>query len=297
MERNEEAILRKEIIYMFDFLFKSKKITTGGVFVVFDIGGTKMRVAVALGDMLTEVRVEYTPQDPVEGLSKLRSLIEDVAAGQKIAGVVGCIAGWVDENGEVSGTRNLPQWIGSKVISQLSEALGVSVSVFNDCELIGLGEYKKVSGAKRLAYITVSTGVGGALIVDGKMASSDPFLEVGRIPSGDSDLEGMISGSAIQKRFGVDPRNLSSIDERNNLADLLAQGLVSVVGAWLPDTIVLGGSMMVGAENTIPTERVQMKLAELLSHSAQMPKIQKATLGDLGGLYGALAYLKQIQKE
>ena len=280
---------------MFDLLFNRKKAAAGKVSVVFDVGGTNMRVAVARDGKLENVHIEQTLKDPKEGIAQLVRLIRVVAGEDNIKAVVGCVAGMVSSEGVISDARNLPGWDGTNIVSVIKNAFGTPVFVFNDGELVGLGEATKGAGvgSSILAYVTVSTGVGGARIVNGQIDHKASTFSIGRVPAGDSDLEGMISGTAIKKRFGIEAKELVSIEERTKLAELLAGGLFEVSKQWHPDTIVLGGAMITG-QNPIPFDVVEIKFKELvLGTFLKAPAIKKAALGDLGGLYGGLAYLEQ----
>ncbi len=261
------------------------------MYIVADIGGTNMRVAGVTGDSFGEVRKVPTPHDPVEGIATFVTLARECAGGENITGIAGCIAAdKITDTGEVSGARNLRAWEGRNIMRELSEVLGISVRLVNDAALAGLGE--ATAGAARgvasSIYVTVSTGVGGGWIVDGKIAASGG---VSTIQVKGANLEDLVSGTAVTKKFGIHPKDLDSLAERNILADLLAEGLRVVVEKWPSERIVLGGSMIVGV-NPIPIVRVQESLNKLLPKA---PVIKMAELGDNGGLWGGLALLKQVE--
>ena len=257
--------------------------------IVADIGGTNLRVAAVSGDSLGEIKKVPTPKTPVEGIAAFVALARGCAQGQEITAVTGCVAGRVSDEGVISGARNLSAWEGMNIAKELSEALSAPVHIVNDAALAGVGEAYAGAGktSKRFAYVTVSTGVGGGLIVSGKVAAAGG---VGRIQIRGANLEDLISGTAVTKKFGIHPKDLDSLEERNKLADTLAEGLRILVEQWKPETIVLGGSMIVGV-NPIPISRVQGSLNKLLPNA---PVIKMAELGDNGGLWGALALLKKV---
>ena len=273
--------------------FAKRKTIESPVSVVFDVGGTKMRVATVVGGKLHTVEIGETPKDSRKGMEKLIHMLLRAAQPGAVS-AAGCIAGRVEDSGEISGARNLRLWEGVNIVEVLNSTLQMPVTVFNDGELVGLAESRLGSGVgfSSVAYITVSTGVGGALIKDGLIDFAASDIAVGRIPVGGSDLEGEVSGTAVTKKFNIKPKDLASREERDKLADMLAQGLTEVNRMWRPDVFVLGGSMIVGEKNTIPLLRVEKTIRENLPGSDTMPEIKKALLGDLGGLYGALEYLK-----
>lgn len=257
--------------------------------IVCDIGGTNMRVAAVVDGALGAIQKVPTPKDPLEGIARFVALVRECAGTDVVESVCGCIAGTVDDAGVLSDARNLGLWEGTPIVQEFSKALGAPVDLVNDAALAGFGEAYAGAGkgARRLAYITVSTGVGGGLIVDGEIAASGG---IGDIDIGGAHLESLVSGTAVRQRFGIEPKDLDSLEIRNALADTLAEGLRIVVRQWSPDTIVLGGSMIVGM-NPIPLERVQASLRALLAD--QMPVVKMAELGDNGGLWGGLARLRR----
>lgn len=264
---------------------------TSAKHVVFDIGGTNMRVAAASDDELGEIKKIPTPKNPEDGISQLARLARELGGSFSAAG--GDIAGRVSKEGILSDARNLRAWEGVNIVEEVSKALGAPVRVYNDAIVVGLGEAKVGAGKgfSRVTYITVSTGVGGALIKEDRPADSpllgDLNLRVG-------DLEAQISGTAIQKKFGIHPKDLDSLEERSKLADILARGLSEISEAWKPDVFVLGGSMIVG-KNPIPLERVQESLNKMLTMYPKPPALVMAQLGDNGGLEGGRVLAQSLE--
>lgn len=260
--------------------------------IVFDIGGTKLRVATAEGRALGAVQKVATPQDLTETIRALAEIARGF--GVSFACAAGCIPGQINNERGVYDANNRPHWQGRHMDQELAEALGTPVRIENDCAVIGLGEYGEGAGkdSNRMAYVTVSTGVGAALIINGAIAPADDFF-FGHTRVRDEELEMQISGTAVKKKFGVEPMNLDSLEERGVLADILAEGLVALVQRWSPDTIVIGGSMIVG-KNPIPLERVSAELAKHLALYPNVPVLKMAQLGDNGGLVGGAILAEQL---
>lgn len=259
------------------------------MYIVADIGGTKIRVAAIEGSTLGEPIKIATPTNPQEGIAALVELVRSCARGERIEGFAGCIAGNVDSQGILSDAHNLHAWEGTNVTETISQTLNAPVILVNDAGLAGLGEaiYGAGRGVNSVAYVTVSTGVGGGLIREGRIVEAGGIASM---PIDGVSIENIISGTAVKKRFGTDPKNLSSLREREQLADVLAQGLTILYDRWTPQIFVIGGSMIVG-QNPIPLARVSETLRALAGKDA--PQIKMAELGDNGGLYGGLALLKQ----
>lgn len=260
------------------------------MYIVFDIGGTNMRVAGVEDGVLGEVTKVTTPQDPDVGVTTLVEIAKQIAGKRIIDAAAGDFAGNIDSGGTISGARNLQRWEGRAIAREFTARLGVPVRIANDCIVAGLGELRHGAGKgfSNIVYITVSTGVGGSLINETNPSRS-PVLSDLHLSIG--DLESLISGTAVQKRYGIEPKYLDSLDERNKLADVLAQGLKEIVEAWPCEAVILGGSMITGV-NPIPLERVIATLASLMQ---KPPVIKMAELGDSGGLHGGMILASAIQ--
>lgn len=263
--------------------------------IVFDIGGSKLRVAAVRGDELDEVYMIDTPQNPQEGINALVALAKDSANEDTISELVGDISGVVKGSVLVKGPH-LPQWDRTDVGCRLESALGAPVTLFNDAELVALGEYYYGIGfhSKTMAYITVSTGVGGALIVEGRVDRDGIYnYEIGHQLVRGKELEDQISGTAVEKKYGVSPKDFTDREALYEIAEILAEGLHNIVVSWSPDTIVLGGSMITG-QNSIPVKHVEERLNKLVTTIyPHAPRVVKAKLSKLGGLYGGMAYLNE----
>ncbi len=274
------------------------------MYILFDIGGTKMRVVSAdrkkfLGDPV----VVSTPKDFNEGMETLKRIIDNLKGDQPIEAIVGGIAGPLNtEKTMLVKSPNLSGWVGHDIKSTLLEAYKVPVTIENDAALVGLGEanYGAGRGKDIVVYMTISTGVGGVRIVKGNVDESAMGFEPGHqiidpdntlCPTCDgNDLEAYVSGTSIEKRFGKKPFDIHDDAIWDELAKFLAYGLHNTIVHWSPDIIVLGGSMM--KEVGIPLPTVRTHLEEIMKIFPTLPQIEKAELGDFGGLYGALYFAR-----
>lgn len=263
--------------------------------IVFDIGGSSMRVAAVRNNELDEVHIVDTPKTPKEGIDTLVKLARDSANDDTISEIVGDIAGVV-MGSVIAKAPSLPKWDRTDMGARLKSELGAPITLFNDAELVALGEYYYGIGfhSKTMAYITVSTGVGGALVVEGRVDKDGIYnYEIGHQLVRGKELEDQISGTAVEKKYGVSPKDFTDRDALHEIAEILAEGLYNTVLAWSPDTIVLGGSMITG-QNSIPVAHVEERLNELVTTIyPHAPKVVKAKLSKLGGLYGGMAYLNE----
>jgi predicted NBD/HSP70 family sugar kinase len=203
---------------------------------------------------------------------------------------------------------HLPGWNGKGVKLAIASALSCEVYLENDAAVVGLGEavYGAGKGADIVAYITISTGVGGARIIKGQIDASAMGFEPGhQIIDADgtlwqhavcgkgSDFEDAVSGTAISTRYGKKPFEITDEKFWDDMARVVAFGLNNTIVHWSPDVVILGGSMM--KKIGIPIERVREHLKGILHIFPVHPRIEHATLGDIGGLYGALALIKSMK--
>jgi len=282
------------------------------MYILFDIGGTNMRLA-ASHDQKTfgEPVIVPTPKDFEDGIRVFNDLARKLAGGKPIKGAAGGVSASLSRDRRV--LLNAPHhygWNGKPLAQALEQAIGAPVYLENDSAIVGLGE--AAAGAGRgeriVAYITISTGVGGARIVDGKVDVSAMGFEPGHqiIDAGGTlrqnsvggrgvDFEGLISGSALTERYSKKPYELTDEKFWDEMARLTAYGINNTIVHWSPDVVVLGGSMM--KKIGIPVDRVEAYLRGILHIFPELPKIKKAELADIGGLHGALAFLNYKQEK
>jgi predicted NBD/HSP70 family sugar kinase len=147
-------------------------------------------------------------------------------------------------------------------------------------------------------YLTVSTGVNGVRVVDGKIDVSRQGFEIGGQYLSTSEppitLEELVSGSAIGSRYGMHPRDLGKDNPLwEELARMLAFGVHNTILHWSPDRVVIGGSMMNEIGISVPCIAEHVKT--LMRKFPTVPEIVHSSLGDVGGLWGGMAYLKSAQ--
>jgi predicted NBD/HSP70 family sugar kinase len=269
------------------------------MYFVFDIGGTQTRFAISDGKSFIRKNAFATPQDFDVAKKVFSEKAKEIVASDVVTKAGGGIPGVLENGKKLVRSPNLPLWIG-RDIRELFTDFNCEISLENDAAICGLGE--AVYGAGKdysiVEYLTVSTGVGGARIVDKKIDEKSVGFEPGQelIATGtDSDgglrtLENTVSGKALEKQYGKKPKEITDPEVWVKLADELAVGVYNTVVLWSPDVVVLGGSMITGSP-AIPVEQVEKKLKEMLKIFPKTPIIKKAELGNEGGLWGALHFI------
>ncbi|GBF35530.1 hypothetical protein DCCM_4659 [Desulfocucumis palustris] len=186
-----------------------------------DLGGTKIYTALAdsRGKLLAETRVPTNPGEGMEAvIRRIAGTVEEVynsgGAGRDICCLGMGVPGPVDpETGVLYQAPNLG-WRDVHLKKILQKRFAVPVLVDNDANLAALGEHTFGAGAgeRNMVYVTVSTGIGGGLILDGKIyhGASGGAGEVGHMvvePMGPlcgcgkrGCLEALASGTAMAAR-------------------------------------------------------------------------------------------------
>ncbi len=182
-----------------------------------DIGGTWIRAGLcnARGEIIQRAKAP-TParEEPEVGLERIKSIVREVLTDRVEAIGVGAPGPLDPWRGVIVKAPNLERWKDVHLKDVLEEEFGLPVYVGNDCNVAALAEqhFGAGQGVKNLIYITVSTGIGGGIIVDDRLLLGGQGFaaEVGhqtidvngpRCKCGNIGcLEALASGSAIARR-------------------------------------------------------------------------------------------------
>ena len=245
------------------------------MYILFDIGGTKMRLATSTDTQtFTEPQIIDTPATDEDIVSVLKNVAAEPTA----------IAGGL--------TRRR-----TAVADKIKTAFNCPIYLENDTAIVGLGEAAAGAGvgSKILAYITVSTGVGGVRIVDGVVDHGihgfEPGHQIIDLNEPNKPFEDYVSGTFVEKTTGKKPREITDPTFWTPFAKTMAVGLHNTIMHWSPDTVVLGGSMM--KVPGISVDEVRAELSKISHIFPTLPEIKHSILGDIGGLHGALALVRQ----
>jgi fructokinase len=282
-----------------------------------EAGGTKFVCIVASGpdQILEQTRLPTTsPEETLEQV--IRFFQPFTTAGQVDAIGIGCFGPLdLDPASPTYGfitTTPKPGWSNTDVRGNLLRALNVKVAFDTDVNAAALGEWKwgASRGCDPSLYLTIGTGIGGGTILDGKPLTGLLPLEMGHIriprdpqldpfrgncPFHGDCFEGLASGPAIQKRFGLRGESIRDDDPFWDVeAGYIAAALVNYILTLSPKKIVIGGGVM-GREFLFPI--VRRKVQELLNGYVVHPSllagihnyIVPPALGNRSGSLGAIA--------
>ena len=272
-----------------------------------DIGGTKMAAGVvdATGRLL---RSQSTPTprgtDPEEVFAALLDVVRRVDAPQAQAVGVGS-AGPMTAGGRTVSPLNIPGWRGFPLRARLEDALQLAVEVDGDAKALALGEGWRgaARGSSDFLAMVVSTGVGGGLVLDGRLldgreGNAGHVGHVVVVPDGaecgcgsTGCLEAEISGTAIARRTGA-PAAQAPPAEVDRAGRLLGLGLASVVALLDLELVAVGGSVALGlGEPFFAAAREEYARCARIAHArdARIVPVGLAADGPLVGA-GALAW-------
>lgn len=269
-----------------------------------DIGGTKMAAGVVTADGAIERRASRPTPKGDDAEAVLRALLDavgEVRTGDEVACGVGS-GGPMTRGGETVSPLNIPGWRAFPLRSRLASELDLPVHVDNDAKALALGEGWRGAAQGADAYIAmvVSTGVGGGIVLDGRLLDGHDANagHIGHLivepdgavcPCGARGcLEAEASGTAIASRTGR-PAAEAPPEERARAGRLVGRAVASVAALLDLPLAVVAGSVALGFGAPF-FEAAQQELDERAQISfARGSRIRPAGLGDEGPLVGAAA--------
>jgi len=231
-----------------------------------ETGGTQIRARItdAAGCVLADRRWPTTTPDAA--LGDLTTFLTTAIPEGRSLGAIGIAAFGPlvrDERaGDYGRVLNTPKpgWSGSNLRAALARRLGVPVVIDTDVNAAACAEWRRGAGqgVGSLAYVTVGTGIGGGLVLEGRPLSGALHPEIGHIrlarreldrvpsvcPFHENCAEGLASGPAIARRLGAGRALESEPATLDLVADYLGDLAATLVLSWSPARIVWGGGVM-----------------------------------------------------
>jgi glucokinase len=304
--------------------------TTSQTAIGIDFGGTSIKSAVVRGGKIAERGDSIDPQayvSPEALIGAIVAMTEKLrAAHPDVAGIGVGLPGFVDSvHGIVHSLTNVAGWIEIPLCRMLVEQTGLPATIENDVNAMTYGEWKygAAQGAKHAICITLGTGVGGGLILDGRLYRGAQ-LAAGEIGHSSIDyrgrtgpygnfggLEEYVGNRQIAERavalYAADgvsktieqctPRDLAAAARQGDriarnlwaeLGDEIGAALANAVWILNPDTIVIGGG--VAKAGDILFEPIRQSVASrTMKLIHENLNIVPATLGNDAGIIGNAA--------
>ena len=237
-------------------------------------------------------------------------------SGKKVCGVGIGVPGPVDsQKGIVHYFPNIKGWKEVPLKAILQKKLGMAVELDNDVNAMTLGEFTfgAGKGSRNLVCITLGTGVGGGIIIDGRLyrGSSMAAGEIGHMPISVSGPKCNCRGIACLERYvgnryilerarkifgsGITLERLSALARSRNkkasaiwtdVAEKLSVTIIGVVNLLNPDKIVVGGGVSSAGSLILTPLKKQVK-SRAMKDQAKHVKIVLAKLGGDAGIIGA----------
>lgn len=303
-------------------------------YVGIDLGGTNLKLGLvsASGHMVERLS---SPTEAARGpdhvLGRMAEAVRDIC---KLAGIpltdvaavgVGAPGPLDTKAGKVVFAPNMPGWRNIMVRDTLHRNLGRPVVVENDANVAGYGEFRcgAAPDVRDMVILTLGTGVGGGIILDGRMfrGRTDTGAELGHLivhhggrKCGCGNLgclEAYASATAVVARFGEalaageesllaseedfsckdifeaaakgDALSVRIVDET---ADYLADGIISLLHVLNPQEVVLTGGMMGAGDGFLDRIRTRVRTMAF-ERAAQACEVRWSTLGGDAGILGA----------
>jgi predicted NBD/HSP70 family sugar kinase len=293
-----------------------------------DIGGTKTWIGRFKNNSLLKSRKFQTEKDPKKFLNDLVLLIQEFLGEdlKKLKGIGIGAPGPLDiENGIFNALPNLPAWKGFHLESALEEAYHVPVLIQNDANAAALGEalYGGGRDSSSLYYITMSTGIGGGYVVDGRIVNGKnnltgeiwalPVMNMGRpdilinSASGPGIVKnylGYINGNGSLKKTTparVTPEDILHAAEAGdtesgtvirNAVECMAGIVLAILHTVDPHIVLFGGGLTAGKSYIIERIREAVRKKIFFKKHANTP-IKRASLWDDAVLYGGVSLFKK----
>jgi fructokinase len=286
-----------------------------------EAGGTKFVCAIGTGpeDLQNEVRFETT--SPKETINRTLEYFKEQNLKEKLQAIGIGSFGPVELNmdssnyGFITSTPK-PGWSNINIYGLIKEELKIPVGFNTDVNAAALGEYEwgAGQGLNNFIYLTIGTGIGGGVIINGRLLHGLQHPEMGHIcipqdikddpyegncPFHKNCFEGLASGPAMKNRWGKSPEDLNKNHKAWDLeVQYISLALTNYICTLSPERIIIGGGIM-EQKKLLPLILTSVK--KMLNNYIHMEEITDnieeyivlPSLGKEAGILGALVLAKK----
>lgn len=271
------------------------------MYLAIDIGGTKTQLAIfdQSGKKISDKKFP-TNENYETFLKNLEKNVAEISTNEILYCVCG-VPGLLDrEKGIAESLGNLP-WKNKTISADVSKVInGLPVIIENDARLAGLAESAELVGIhEHVLYLTISTGIGGALTRNGEISVDLLDTEVGSMPlsyEGRTQAwEKFASGKSIVSRYGKQASEIEDTVVWQEIGQRIGYGVAVCCSVMQPDAIVFGGGVGQFADKF--TASVTEYLDKNLNSMIRRPKaLLQAKYGSESVVQGCYILLKQNGK-
>ncbi len=264
-----------------------------------DIGGTKTLVASFTNEgELTESIKFPTPQNYSDFKKQLADSVAKLSTADFLAVGAAAPVKFKANSGFFATAANLP-WRNEDLQDDIEKLFDAPTAVLNDAKAATLSEARAAGNAyEKVLYITVSTGIGVGMCVNGNLDPAFNEAEAGwMIIEHEGKMvpwETVASGKAIVTKYGQRASELTDQKAWDDIARLLSKGLIGIIAIAQPDLIIFGGG--VGAHLEKFEQPLKKHLSKFETPLVPIPPITKAKHPEEAVVYGCYELAKSIQK-
>lgn len=306
-----------------------------------DLGGTSIKFGLLdlEGKFLYEGRApSYAYISAESVINQLIRVVEETKYfaykhNYPIAGIGIGTPGIIDTTGRIilGGAENIKGWQNLPLAEIIEERTTIPVSLENDANLMGIGEllYGAGKGCTDIIFLTVGTGIGGAIVIGGKLFGgfANRGTELGHVPliatgercacGATGCLEHYASTAALVRRFTslANEQGLSfdveingelivrlyhesiqlAVDCMNEHFYYLGRGIAGFINIFSPQRVIIGGGLSEAGDFYIEKIR-EIAFGKAFDTCAENTQIMKACLGNKAGTAGAASLVFQQAK-
>lgn len=268
------------------------------MYIGIDTGGTKTLLAVLNDDGIITEEIKFaTPDDYQEYLKQLSQKAKLIKTQDFKAGGLAIPATIIDRQSGIGKKYGNLAWLETPILRDVEKIFNCPFVLENDAKLAALSEAMLLKDSfQRVLYVTVSTGIGYGLVVNGKI---DPNIGDGggrtMLLENNGRLmpwEDFASGRAIVEKYGKKAEDIHDNTIWQKISADLAKGFIELIAICEPEVIVVGG----GVGNYF--ERFETYLTKYIKDDSipliDMPVLMKAQRPDQAVVYGCYDLAKQV---
>lgn len=287
-----------------------------------DLGGTAIKMGhfSPKGDCLNALTLP-TPQPPFpdQVVKVIAQGIQNIDPEDRALAIGMGVPGPVDAMGRIARRAINLDWYDVPISDSLEHLTGKPTVIGNDANCAGLGEAWLGAGSqfKDLIMLTLGTGVGGAIILNGELfvGRDGTAGELGLITldyngypcnSGNrGSLEQHVSAQALRRRWGCEPHEMAERATQGDPEAIalwqtygreLAAGIASLVYVLTPEAVIIGGGISAASDLFFPAMITELEQRVLLTSRNNLHCL-RATLGNQAGIVGAAKLAWKYVKE